>query len=129
VIAATERAASSRTIAALGPGVRVMRLAEPMSEAETSEYVARRLAAAGVPEATRARFDPPMIRDLQRICGGNPRRLHIAAAAVLRGRRPELPEDWIVDHAAPRPPEPPPPAGSPPEPRGGEPEPWEPPAE
>ena len=129
MIAATERAASSRTIAALGPAVRVMRLAEPMSEAETFEYVARRLAAAGVPEATRARFDPPTVRDLHRICGGNPRRLHIAAAAVLRGRPPELPEDWIVDNGAPRPPEPPPAAGSPPEPRGDQAPPREPPAE
>jgi type II secretory pathway predicted ATPase ExeA len=103
VIAATERAASSRTIAALGPAVRVTRLVEPMSEAEALEYVARRLAAAGVPQATRERFDPPTVRDLHRICGGNPRRLHIAAAAVLRGRPPELPEDWIVDTGAARP--------------------------
>jgi type II secretory pathway predicted ATPase ExeA len=126
VIAATERAASNRTIAALGPSVRVMRLAEPMSEAETFEYVDRRLAAAGVSEATRARFDPPTVRDLHRICAGNPRRLHIAAAAVLRGRPPELPEDWIVDSGAPLSPEPPAAPGSSPEPRGAEPPPQEP---
>lgn len=81
-----------QSMAALGD-VHVVRLAEPMSEQETADYLGFRLARAGVPHAVRDRFTPSAVRRLHAIAGGNPRRLHIAAADLLRGGSGEIPED------------------------------------
>ncbi len=63
-------------------------LHEPMSEDETRAYVEGRLAMAEAPEEQRALFNLASIRRLHRIAQGNPRRLHHAASAVLRGADP-----------------------------------------
>ncbi len=66
-----------------------IRLAEPMSEQETREYLRARLEMAEVPEAQRAAFDSAVVANLFEVSHGNPRRLHQAASAVLRGVRPD----------------------------------------
>jgi type II secretory pathway predicted ATPase ExeA len=93
VLAASDGVASGRVVAALGERVELTRFSQPMSEAESVDYVAWRLARAGVPPAVRSHFDPATVRSLHGVAGGNPRRLHIAAASVLRGGPAELPED------------------------------------
>ena len=92
VVAAGDHANAGARLAALGPLVQV-RFSEPMTDAETAEYMSWRLARAGVPANVRARFDPASTRRLHAISGGNPRRLHIAAADLLRGGSGEVPED------------------------------------
>ncbi len=66
-----------------------IRLAEPMSEQETRDYLCARLEMAEVPEAQRAAFDTAVVANLFELSHGNPRRLHQAASAVLRGVRPD----------------------------------------
>lgn len=98
VLAAGDHAGTGSRLAALGDVVQV-RLSEPMSEAETAEYLIWRLARCGVPANVRARFSPAVARRLHAIAGGNPRRLHIAAADLLRGGQGEVPEDLFASLA------------------------------
>jgi type II secretory pathway predicted ATPase ExeA len=67
----------------------LVHLAEAMSEEETRAYIEARLALAEVPAEQRARFDLKAIRKIHAIAQGNPRRLHHAAGAVLRGADPD----------------------------------------
>jgi len=101
VIAAAEHGESLEGLAELIDAEHV-RLQQPMSEAESADYLSWRLARAGVPEAVRQRFGADTARRLHRLSGGNPRRLHIAASSVLRGEPAEIPEDWFADAAADR---------------------------
>lgn len=95
VIAAAEHGESLESLAAWVEAEHV-RLQQPMSEAETADYLSWRLARAGVPEAVRQLFDADTARRLHRLSEGNPRRLHIAASSVLRGEPAEIPEDWFA---------------------------------
>lgn len=88
-LATGDHPGAGRVIAALGEGAEVIRLTEPMSGDETRAYVRARLERARVPEASRALFDEETLSRVQRVSGGNPRRVHAAAAAVLRGEEPE----------------------------------------
>lgn len=89
-IAALEDSEPDREVLlALGP-VRPVPMDAPMSAHESEAYVAGRLRAAGAPEALRERFDRATIGRLHRLAGGNPRELHWAAIALLRGRDPSV---------------------------------------
>jgi type II secretory pathway predicted ATPase ExeA len=85
LIAASDDARSSRTIAAIGASFNVVFLTQPMSERETAHYIEQRLRMAQIPDSIRLRFDAPMVGKLHRDSDGIPRNLHTAAAALLRG--------------------------------------------
>jgi hypothetical protein len=84
LIAASDDATGSRTIAAIGASFNIVSLTQPMSESETAQYIKRRLMRAQIPDSIQQRFDAPMIRQLHRTAAGIPSNLHSAAAAVLR---------------------------------------------
>lgn len=91
-------APAERVLRALGAVQRV----DPgsaMSRDEAKEYVAWRLDRAGAPAELRAHFDPAMLDELHRVARGNPRRLHLAIAALLRGGSPDLVEDEFAERA------------------------------
>ena len=98
-LAAPEGAGARRVLAAIG-ATRVVRLDERMSLDETREYVAWRLAHAVAPPTTRAQLGADVVASLHDLAAGNPRRLHLAVAALLRGGRPEIIEDELDARAA-----------------------------
>lgn len=85
VVAASDGVTTGSVLAALGHGAVEVRLRAPMSAAETTEYVARRLALGGVAPAARARFGRRELARLHAASGGVPRRVHDLAARLLRG--------------------------------------------
>ncbi len=95
--AAAEGPSASRMLAATGTNVHVIRLLDPMSEAETQEYVAARLARARIPAAVAARFDAVAMESIHRLSAGIPRRVHSVASAVLRGGAPESEPDSLEE--------------------------------
>lgn len=99
VMAAMDSRSAGRTVAAVGGDVVETRLVEPMSEEESREYVLRRLELAGVAPDVRRRFHRRTLANLHRISAGIPRRLHMAATAVVRGAAPSVPEDAIFESA------------------------------
>lgn len=86
---------AARLMAALGPQLVQVPLKRPMTESETRLYVRSRLELAGAPAWQRARFDEAALDRIQRLSGGNPRRVHEVARTVLG----ELPDG--VSHAPP----------------------------
>jgi type II secretory pathway predicted ATPase ExeA len=56
---------------------------------EIRGYVHSRLAAVGADEATRAAFDDTALAELARVSEGNPRRMNLAAQAIVRSVRAE----------------------------------------
>jgi type II secretory pathway predicted ATPase ExeA len=88
-LAAVDGAATSRMMSALGEAAVEVRLDEPMSEAETREYLAARLGRETLTADDRSLFEDDTIAQLQRVSAGIPQRLHAAAAALLRGERLE----------------------------------------
>ncbi|MCH7645065.1 MAG: AAA family ATPase [Myxococcales bacterium] len=84
VVAASDSASGSRTIAAIGSNFDIVHLADPMTESETRRYIDARLVLAQVPDSIRARFDDRTVRLLHRNSAGIPRRLHSAAAEILQ---------------------------------------------
>jgi len=95
--AAAEGPSASRMLAATGANVHVVRLLDPMSEAETRDYVAARLARARIPAAVAARFDAATLESIHRLSAGIPRRVHSVASAVLRGGLPESGAEGLVE--------------------------------
>ena len=100
VVAAGDRATSAASLAALGP-CEVARLSEPMNDLECAEYIRARLGRARAPDSLLARFNDSSVRRLYAISGGNPRRLHIAAADLLRGGSGQVPEDLFESAPTP----------------------------
>jgi type II secretory pathway predicted ATPase ExeA len=100
-LAALDAPAAKRALGAIG-ATRVVRFDTPMSIDETREYLAWRLRYAGAPAATRERIGGENVADLYRVAGGNPRRLHLAIAALVRGGHAELVEDDLDERAAAR---------------------------
>jgi type II secretory pathway predicted ATPase ExeA len=98
-LAAADVPGARRALAAIG-ATQVVRLDTPMSIDETREYLAWRLRNAGAPAATQERIGGANVADLYRVAGGNPRRLHLAVAALLRGGHAELVEDDLDQQAA-----------------------------
>ena len=87
-LAALEGPSAAGLVAALDHGLEVVPLTSPMSREETRAYLTARLARASAPKARRALFDETFER-LHLVARGNPRRLHFAADAVMRGEPPE----------------------------------------
>jgi MSHA biogenesis protein MshM len=117
VLAALAGTAAERVLRAFGE-VRRVDPGASLTLDEATEYVAWRLDRAGTPAEQRERFDPATLAELHRVARGNPRRLHLAVEALLRGGAPVVLEDEIAARAdAPAPPErapvaPPAPAGA-----------------
>lgn len=84
-LVSTDDARASRVVAGLGVEVVEHRFDEPMSEAETCHYVTERLRRADAGPAAWRVLDATRIRGLHALSGGNPRRLHVLAAELLRG--------------------------------------------
>jgi type II secretory pathway predicted ATPase ExeA len=84
-LASTDDARASRVVAGLGVEVVEHRFDTPMSEAETCHYVTERLRCADAGPAAWGVLDAARIRGLHALSGGNPRRLHVLAAELLRG--------------------------------------------
>ena len=87
-------ARAARLLAALGEGVGHVRLAEPMSAAETASYVAGRLARSDATDPTLARLTPERVSWLYRESAGIPRRLHQLVAWIAHRDGP--PPDTIA---------------------------------
>ena len=83
VAAASDDAASSRVLAALHPDVAELRLAGPMTGAETAVYIETRLEQARVDEARSARFDSRAVAWIHRLSQGVPRRVHELGTSLL----------------------------------------------
>jgi type II secretory pathway predicted ATPase ExeA len=84
-VASTDSPEASRPLAALGSDINMIRLIEPMTEAETRRYLESRLAMACVADAICAYFDDETMAALHRMSSGVPRRLNALASAVMRG--------------------------------------------
>jgi type II secretory pathway predicted ATPase ExeA len=97
-LAAIDSEESARVCAAFGDLLETIPLTEVMSEEETLDYVERRLAIADAPPELRAAFDEDTVMDLHAASEGVPRRLNVAAQAIVRSflpdgpRMPGLPE-------------------------------------
>ena len=86
---------------AFGGQVEEIELSQPMSEAETRDYVERRLAVASAPATLREAFDAGTIAELHAAAEGIPRAVNVAAQAIVR----ELAPDEVPDLGeAPEPP-------------------------
>jgi type II secretory pathway predicted ATPase ExeA len=96
--ASAEGPSASRVLAATGANVHVVRLLEPMSEAETRQYVAARLSRARIPSTVAARFDASTLERIHRLSAGIPRRVHGVASSLLRGG---VAESYDEEEAAP----------------------------
>jgi type II secretory pathway predicted ATPase ExeA len=83
VAAVADAAHAARALAAFGRDVEHVRFASAMSEQETADYVAARLAQASTPPDALARLDPETVRWMHRESGGVPRRLHQIAGWLL----------------------------------------------
>jgi type II secretory pathway predicted ATPase ExeA len=103
LVAAAEGPSASRMLAATGANVHVVRLLDPMSEAETRQYVMARLAQARVPAGIAARFDAETLASIHRLSAGIPRRVHGVASAVLRGKAPEAEPPGFEEAPPPEP--------------------------
>lgn len=82
-VAAAERLATARLTDAFGE-VATVSLVEPMSEDETTSYVAAHLENAELPEAAIEAFDPGTLGTLFARAGGVPSRVNAEASALLR---------------------------------------------
>ncbi|MCG8589552.1 MAG: AAA family ATPase [Proteobacteria bacterium] len=89
LVAAHEDAAASRMLAAMLPEPVVVRLAAPMTEAETALYLRSQLERSGAPPAERQLFDREAIEQIHTLGGGIPRLVNREAAALLRRDAPE----------------------------------------
>ena len=87
-------ARAARVLAALGAGVGHVRLAESMNAAETTRYVAGRLANTDNSDPARTLLTPARVSWLHRESAGVPRRLHQLVAWILH--RDDPPPDSIV---------------------------------
>jgi len=76
-------ARAARVLAALGEGVGHVRLAQPMSAAETASYVAGRLARSDESDPALAALTSDRVSWLHRESAGIPRRLHQLVAWIL----------------------------------------------
>lgn len=84
VLAGVEDATTSRLLAACDPEAARVRLREPMSPAETRDYVTRCLARVPDPaRALAARFDATAVDWIVRLSGGVPRRVHDLGSWLL----------------------------------------------
>jgi general secretion pathway protein A len=84
-LASPDDARLSRVLAALGLDVHEERFDRTLTPGETHHYVGERLRQADAgPDLWRA-LDPARIRRLHALSGGNPRRLHVLAAELVRG--------------------------------------------
>jgi len=101
VLAATDDPSGNRVLAAIGSNFDIVHLEEPMTESETRKYIDGRLALAGAPDSLRARFDARIVRLLHRVSAGIPRRLHPAAAEILREAPAPPPADEALESTAP----------------------------
>jgi MSHA biogenesis protein MshM len=95
-LAALDGPAAANLTRLLG-GAAAVRLDAPLTAEESAEYVAWRLRHADAPEPLRALFDATALAALHRVAAGNPRRLHLAALAIERGRPPDVLEDEIEE--------------------------------
>lgn len=86
VVVPVDDGRAGRVLAALGGDAVHVRLREPLGEAETAHFVRERLARAAAPPHVVERFDAETLARLHALSGGNPRRVQILAASVLRGR-------------------------------------------
>jgi type II secretory pathway predicted ATPase ExeA len=84
-VASADSPEASRALAALGSDINMIRLIDPMTEAETRRYLKSRLAMGRVRDSIYARFDDETMGALHRMSGGVPRRLNALASAVMRG--------------------------------------------
>lgn len=76
---------AGRLLAAFGPELDTVRFSTPMTEDETTRYVASRIAWAAPGAEIADRFDEGTVRWLHRASGGMPRELHRLALQVQRG--------------------------------------------
>lgn len=84
LIAVTDDEKSDAVLAALSGTARSVRLAEPLTSAESTRYVTERLARAGASGEVRRRFDPVLLDRLHRAARGIPRVLNRLASEVVR---------------------------------------------
>lgn len=94
VLVAADGFAASRMLAAFGEPCHPVRLMEPMDEAETRSYLARRLDRQGATPETLDRLRPGSVTRLLRLSGGVPRRVHAVAQQVLVEIPPSVNEEW-----------------------------------
>jgi len=85
VLASTGNAQGSRVAAALGIDMIENRMAAPMTESETRDYIDTRLRAADADHPTRDRFDEEAMTRIHGMSGGNPRRIHDLASRLTAG--------------------------------------------
>jgi type II secretory pathway predicted ATPase ExeA len=83
VLAAVESPEARTVFSAFGDRLRLIRLDEEMSLAETREYILRRLAIVGAAPILRDAFDDETIEILYRKGHGNPRAINVAAQSVV----------------------------------------------
>jgi type II secretory pathway predicted ATPase ExeA len=97
VFASTRTQEVRDVLGAFGSRIEEIELSQPMTEAETRDYVERRLAFASAPAALREAFDASTIAELHAASGGIPRSVNVAAQAIVREvapeESPELPEE------------------------------------
>jgi type II secretory pathway predicted ATPase ExeA len=94
VLVASERDGLDEALAAFGPGLARVRLAAPLSRAETEDYMRARLEAADAPPDVRIRL-LGMVLDLWRSSRGNPQCLHAAISQIQL-------ELWRANEAEPQ---------------------------
>lgn len=91
LVVTCDQRGSAAVLAALDPDLREVRLTEPMSEEETTDYIRQRLGRAGVAPEIAAHFDQRQILRLHRESGGVPGALNRLAARVsLEGGQLEV---------------------------------------
>jgi hypothetical protein len=88
-LAAVECPEARKVFGAFGDRLELIRLDEEMSLDESREYILRRLAIAGAPDAMRDAFDEETIEILHLEGHGNPRAINIAAQSVVRAAMPD----------------------------------------
>ena len=88
-LAASDDARGSRVLALFGTGLGILRLCEPMSLAETRDYVLGRVHAAALDDQARRHFDDAAIDRVHGLSAGIPRRVNELCAQLLEGGLPE----------------------------------------
>ncbi len=83
VFTSSAEEAPSALVEAFDTGLVQVVLDEPMSRAETADYVAQRLAGAGVPASVAERFDARVIDQIHAATGGTPARINHAARECM----------------------------------------------
>lgn len=86
VLAVTDGPEAYRVAEAVGPDLVAVPLKEPMTNAETRDYVRRRVARAGGLDAAR-RIGPELLERIHIESGGVPARVHLVASMLLRAIR------------------------------------------